>query len=88
MAELIFVLCVLAPFTLMIVLIRSRNRAQAKVAHHDEADIEIDRFATEDTYGSADGLVLGRQHLADHDVIPPDSSGGEPAGIRAMQGRR
>ena len=88
MAELIFILAFVAPFALMVWLIRTRNKSQAKVAEIEHRPFERDRFATEEGDTAVDGLVHGRQHFADHDLIPPDDTGGEPAGIRAMQGRR
>ncbi len=88
MAEIVFLLGLVAPFVLMVWLMRTRNRSQAKAADLSAPEIELDRFATEQVDGAVDGLVMGRQHYADHEIIPPDHSGGEPAGIRAMQGRR
>jgi hypothetical protein len=88
MAEVIFILALAAPFVLMVWLIRARNRSQAMVAEIEDSQFERDRYATEEGDTAADGLVHGRHHYADHDLIPPDNTGGEPAGIRAMQGRR
>ena len=78
----------LSPIALMIWLTRARKRAQAKVAADSQNEPARVQFATEDNVGVVDGLQNTRQQLADHDLVPPDNSGGEFGAIRALQGRR
>lgn len=88
MLELLVLLGILSPFLLMVWLTWARRRAQARVAAARPDPEPQARFATEDVATDAEGNVLTRVHLADHEVIAPDASGGEFGGIRALQGRR
>ena len=93
MAEMVWLALLLAafasPFVLMAGLIRARRRAARQVANLPDEDSFV-RVAEpyEDVSRSEDGLVLAQQQAADRDLIPPDHSGGDVAGVRALQGRR
>lgn len=89
MVEIIVLFGLASPFLLMVWLWRARKSAQAKVDAQARAEEPVhDRFETEDVLTQEDGLTASRRNLADGDIAQPDSSGGETAGIRAMQGRR
>ncbi len=76
-----------SPFLLMIWMISARNRAQAKMADIGLPTPDQARFATDEIEQGEGGLLYAKHHFADHETIPPDSSGGEVPGIRAIQGR-
>jgi hypothetical protein len=89
MAELIVLLGLASPFLLMIWLWRARKSAQAKVDAQTRAEEPVrNRFETEDVLSEEGGLRAGRRNLSDGDTEEADSTGGEPAGIRSLQGRR
>ena len=93
MAELVWLALFLAalasPFVLMVWLIRARNKAARAVADLPDEDsfVRVSE-AYEDVTRNEDGLTLARQQPADSDLIPPDHSGGDIGGVRALQGRR
>jgi hypothetical protein len=83
----LFLLALASPFLLMVWLIAARNRAQAKTAEIGKSAPPEARYATDEIEQGPDGLNYGRHRFADHETAPPDSSGGEVPGIRAIQGR-
>ncbi|MCB2066854.1 MAG: hypothetical protein KDE15_09475 [Erythrobacter sp.] len=88
MLELFVILGIASPFLLMVWLTWARRKAQARVAAaHPDPEPQA-RFATEDVDQDAAGNLLTRPHMADHEALEPDASGGEFGGIRALQGRR
>lgn len=89
MAEFIFFLMLISPIILMIWLTLARRSAQAKVAERAGPEDNLRGFDTvEEEEAGPDGLVSGRQHFAEASLIEPDHTGGEPAGIRSIQGKR
>lgn len=88
MAELIFFMGLAGPFLLMIWLIRARRNAAMMARERAREETPLVRFATDEALEEQDGLTSARHHPADAEMLAPDHTGGEPAGIRALQGRR
>ena len=64
---------------------RARTAAQERANARPAPPSEL---AFEETTAGADGLSYGRRYDGDDALIPPDHSGGEVPGIKAMQGHR
>ncbi len=88
MAEAIFFLALVSPVLLMIWLTAARRKARARVAEEYAEESTVDFETVEELERDEEGHVAARRHLDKGSLQEPDATGGEPAGIRAIQGRR
>lgn len=88
MAELFILLGLASPFILMVWMWRAMRKASARAIEKNTPEAVHHRFETDDVVSEQGGLQSSRRNVPDDALAEPDSTGGEFAGIRAIQGRR
>ena len=89
MSGLFVLLCIAAVPLLMWGMTVQRRRVREKMREAaGPPEIPSETAASTEGERRADGLSYGRRHYTADELLPPDDSGGEVGGVKALQGRR
>lgn len=89
MSSLLVLLCIAAVPLMMWGMTVQRHRVREKMRDSAGApEVPSETAASTEAERRADGLSYGRHHYTADELLPPDDSGGEVGGVKALQGRR
>lgn len=89
MAGLFVLFCIASVPLMMWGMIVQRRRVREKMrAAPDELKVPSETASTIEEERRPDGFSYGRRYDAADALLPPDDSGGEVGGVKALQGRR